>query len=358
MRERILMIGPFENPITGVTVCNDLILRRLIKNKISVNYINTSLDKFDENVGKISVKKVIYFLKFYFLFYKVWNKDVIYITPGHTFLGIIKYSSFILIGRLLKKTIIIHIHSNTLLNSYNESNKVKKRIMAFVISKASRGIVLSKSLIINLTPFLPRDRIEVLFNFVENDFLLSKNEIISKNHDKIRIVYLSNLMTQKGIFYLLDAFKLMSKNGISYEAKLAGSIDKTIEESLKSEFKFTNVEYKGVLKGEEKRDLLKWGNVFVFPSFLTEGLPLSILENMACGNVIITTKHPSLEEIKDEADLIFINKKSSEDIYNKITRCFDDKENLKKSALMNYQFIQLAGSEDLFFKKLITIFYS
>ena len=88
------MIGPFEKPITGVSVCNDLILKKLIEKNITVKHINTSLDKFDENVGEISLKKVIYFLKFYFMFYKVWNQDIIYITPGHTFLGIIKYSSF------------------------------------------------------------------------------------------------------------------------------------------------------------------------------------------------------------------------------------------------------------------------
>lgn len=357
MRERILMVGPFDKPITGVSVCNDLILKKLRENKYNVTFINTSLDRFDENVGKISIKKVFYFLKFYFLSYKVWYKDLIYITPGHTFLGIVKYSSFILMGRLLKKTIVIHIHSNTLLDSYNESNRLKKAIMFFVLSKVSKGIVLSKSLTRNLTPFLPKRKIEVLFNFVENYFFLSQNEIFNKKHDKIRIVYLSNLMTQKGIFYLLDAFKLMSKNGISYEAKLAGNIDKTIEEKIKSELKSINVQYEGILKGKEKRDLLKWGNIFVFPSYLTEGLPLSILENMACGNLIITTKHPSLEDLKNETDLIYINKKSSKDIYNKITKCFDDKENLKKSVLMNYQFIQSASSEDVFFKKLITFFY-
>ncbi|TGV03840.1 glycosyltransferase family 4 protein [Flavivirga rizhaonensis] len=353
MNDKILMVGPFEKPITGVSVCNDLILKKFKENKYNVTYINTSLDRFDENVGKISIKKLFYYLRLYFLFYKIFNNKVIYITPGHTFLGIIKYSSFILMGRLLKKKTILHIHSDILINSYNESNRVKKNIMKFVISKASRGIVLSESLIRNLTPFLPRKKIEVLFNFVENDFLLSKGEIISKKYDKIRIVYLSNLMTQKGIFYLLDAFKLMSKNGISYEAKLAGNIDKTIEEKVKLELKSVDVEYKGIVRGKEKRDLLKWGNIFVFPSFLSEGLPLSILENMACGNIIFTTKHPSLEDIKDETDLIYIDKKSSDDIYTKITKYFKDKEYLKNSALVNYQFIQSVGSEDVFFKKLL-----
>ncbi len=356
MNDKILMVGPFEKPITGVSVCNDLILKKLKENKYNVTDINTSLDRFDENVGKISIRKVFYYLRLYFLFYKVFNNKIIYITPGHTFLGIIKYSSFILMGRLLKKTIILHIHSDTLLNSYNESNRVKKIIMAFVISKASRGIVLSKSLIRNLTPFLPRKKIEILFNFVENDFLLSKDEIISKKYDKIRIVYLSNLMTQKGIFYLLDALKLMSKNGISFEAKLAGNIDETIEEKVKLELKSANVEYKGVVKGEDKLDLLKWGNIFVFPSFLTEGLPLSILENMACGNMIFTTKHPSLEDIKDETDLIYIDKKSSDDIYTKIAKYFEDKEYLKNSVLVNHRFIQSVGCEDSFFKNLMAFF--
>jgi len=350
------MIGPFEKPITGVSVCNDLILKKLIEKNITVKHINTSLDKFDENVGEISLKKVIYFLKFYFMFYKVWNQDIIYITPGHTFLGIIKYSSFILMGRLLKKKTILHIHSDTLLNSYLESNKVKRALMTFVISNASKGIVLSKSLVRNLTYFLPKNRIDVLFNFVENEFLLSNDEISNKNYNKIKIVYLSNLMTQKGIFYLLDAFKLMSKKGIFYQAKLAGNIDDTIEDRVKLELKSLNVEYLGIVKGKEKRELLEWGNTFVFPSFLTEGLPLSILENMASGNIIFTTKHSSLDDIYSKTNLIYIDKKSSVDICNKVLKYFEDKDRLIMMTKKNYKFIKSAGSEDVFFKNLLNIF--
>ncbi|WMI68925.1 glycosyltransferase family 4 protein [Mangrovimonas sp. YM274] len=352
----VLIVGPLDKPITGVSICNDLILEGLDKNQFNVKYINTSFDKFDENVGTLSIKKIFYFLKFYFLTYKVWNVDIIYITPGHTFLGIIKYASFILAGWCLRKKVVLHIHSDTLVNTYLKSNKVKKSILTFVISKADRGVVLSKSLVRNLSYFLPKDKIEVLFNFVEDKFILTENEVKIKKYDKIKIVYLSNLMTQKGIFYLLETFNLMLKNKIPFEAKLAGNIDDTIKEQIEKEIKLLNVEYLGVVKGDRKRELLKWGNVFVFPSYLTEGLPISILENMASGNVVFTTKHSSLDDIYKETSLVYIDKKSSDDIYNKVLNCFSDEEAIREMVIKNYNFIKSVGREEVFLRKLMDIF--
>ena len=103
----------------------------------------------------------------------------------------------------------------------------------------------------------------------------------------LRIFYLSNLMKEKGIFCLLNALKNLEKNNIIYKAKIAGNIDQKYSKEILNLFtELKNAEYIGVVNGDDKKNLLKWGNVFVLPTFYKmEGQPISILEAMATGNV-------------------------------------------------------------------------
>jgi hypothetical protein len=58
---KILLIGPFPNPISGVSISNKKVRELLIgENKYSVGSINTSYPEFDEELGKFSFKKVFF----------------------------------------------------------------------------------------------------------------------------------------------------------------------------------------------------------------------------------------------------------------------------------------------------------
>jgi len=64
--------------------------------------IDTST-KFSERIGSFSIRKVFSAVATYFSSYKIIRCDVVYITPGQTFFGVLKYAPFIFIARALKK---------------------------------------------------------------------------------------------------------------------------------------------------------------------------------------------------------------------------------------------------------------
>jgi len=336
--KKILLIGPFPEPITGMSLANKVLYESLQNRGFKVNRINTSLYSFDENVGTFSFRKFIYFLKFNFYLYKIFRAKIIYITPGHTFFGVAKYILFFFISELLNKKIIIHIHNNALKLEYENVSKFKQRIMKYVLSKSTSGIVLSESLKENLIPFLPLKNIFIVNNFVEQEFISTERNIINKNSDTLQIVFLSNLMTKKGIFYFLKSLEELSQKGIKHQTKIAGYIDKGKREKITRKInKIENVNYLGVVSGVEKKELLEWGNTFVFPSFLNEGLPISILEAMANGHSIISTKHPSLLDLFSEKAITYIDKKSSKDIVKALMSVNDLKH--KQIVLNNFTYV-------------------
>lgn len=319
---KLLVIGPFPLPITGVSLGTKIVYDEFNKkNEYSVEKINTSYSKFDERIGKLSLHKVLFYLRLQLYFYKVFNKDILYITIGQTFYGVVKYGLYMLSAKISNTTLIVHIHGNYLGKNYTQLRGIKRRIFYYLMSQTDKGIVSSDSLKDNFKAFLPDSQVYSLKNFTIDELFISDLELNSKNYQSIRIVYLSNLMLEKGIFELLDALLLLENEGIAYEARIAGNIATENEgQILASLSKLKNTEYVGTVDVIEKKKLLTWSNIFILPTYYTmEAQPFAILESMATGNMVITTPHAGIPDIfRENINGLYVEKRSSKSIFDKI----------------------------------------
>ena len=264
--KKILLIGPLPIPTTGVSLANKVVVDNLnSRDDFKIDVINTSYLKFDENLGVLSLSKLFFYLKLNFFTYKIFKSNIVYITPGQTFFGVIKYALFILLTKLLRKELVIHIHGNYVGTEYRLLKGVKKKAFKALLSKTTKGIVLSETLTGNMSPFIKNKQIHVLYNFVEDYLFVNEETIIKKiDSSKLRIIFLSNLMEEKGIFELLEALKILEDEGFDYEAKIAGNIDAMHKVKTEDYFRLLkNTEYCGVVSGDEKKALL-YGAMFLY----------------------------------------------------------------------------------------------
>jgi len=317
---KVIIIGPFPNPITGNSLANQVVFENLQRfhSNVSVDRINTSYSSLKEDLGKLSFSKVLYYLKQYVGIVKIFSCDKLYYTSGQTFYGVLKYLPYLLVAKLLSKEILVHIHGNYLHKEFASLQGVKRFLFRKTIQLCDKGIVLSKSLRKNLTPFLSDNKIFELENFVE-DFLFEGER--NKNFDKLRIIYLSNLMTEKGIFDLLDALSILYDNNVVFDAKIAGGLDASIEKEISQRIHDmpSHVDYLGLVYGSQKKELLEWGNVFVLPTKFDEGQPISILESMAFGCIVFPTKQGGIPDVfKENVNGFYIDKASPDSIVSKL----------------------------------------
>lgn len=355
--KRLLMIGPFPDPVMGMSVANEVLYNSLLKKGHEVDRINTAMYAFDEKPGAFSFGKLFHFLKPNIYFYKVFRAKAVYVTPGQTFFGVSKYSVFFWLCSLLGKELVLHIHSNIIHKEYESNRGWKKRYMGFLLKRATKGIVLSPSLKNNLTPFLPEDKIFSVVNFVEPEFVANESQVREKQFDERRIIFLSNLMTKKGILYLFKALEEMEAKGIPYKARFAGDIDEHIKAEVSAYIEeLKHVTFLGVVKGANKRALLDWGNTFIFPSYLTEGLPLSILEAMATGNYIISTQHTALTDLFEEDSIRFIEKQSSEAIEQALIE--SSETNHLEIRLKNHRYVTENCSVERFTDSVLNVIFA
>lgn len=311
---KILIIGPIPPPINGCSYANFILCKNLLQEGYKYKTINTSTKAISSKQGSsFSFKKAFSFLRIYFSAFTVINSTIVYFTPGQTFFGILKYAPFILLCILFRKPYVIHVHGNYLGTQFKELKGIKKNIFKYLISNATVGIVLSKSLKSNFDCLLDYSKIAVVENFVENGIYTSKNEA-TKPNDKPRIVYLSNLMKEKGILELLDALIILKEKNIDFEALIAGGIERDIEKEVKQKLSMLKdkVEYLGTVHGSKKYKILKESNIFILPSYYKmEGQPIAILEALATGNIIVTTPHGGIPDIISGENGYFVKPESA-----------------------------------------------
>lgn len=301
---RILIAGPFPEPVNGCSYANAVFRHHCSNLGHSVLVIDTSVPVISGNQGgSFSLRKAMRFMHVYLKLTQITSADVVYMTPGQTFFGLIKYAPAMSIAKLCGKPYVIHVHGNHLGKHYTQLGGFKKWLFHYYISRAAAGLVLSKSLRSNFDGLLPPEKVFVVENFAGD--AITSHPAAPKSTEQLELLYLSNLMREKGILDLLDALSILKQKGLKFTARIAGHLETGISAEVEGRLKglAPEVTFAGPVAGQEKIDLLVNSNVFVLPTYYTmEGQPISLLEGMAAGNIIVTTRHAGIPDVVDESN--------------------------------------------------------
>ena len=159
------------------------------------------------------------------------------------------------------------------------------------------------------------DHIERKPQIIKNKFGLDKDEYI---------LFLGRLVPEKGIKYLIEAFKQ-----VDTEKKLViagGSSDTSEFENEMKEIakEDKRILFTGFVQGQELEELYSNAYVYALPSDL-EGMPLSLLEAMSYGNCCLVSDIPECAEVVEDKALIF-KKADVKDLQSKLQDACDHSE--------------------------------
>ena len=359
------MIGPFPEPVHGISISNNLIYK-LLSMEYPVTIINTSFGPEIEDFsvqGKFKIKKIINSASMIFkgigrvLFRQC---DVVYITPGQSFWGFMRYSPFIICSSISGVNSLIHIHGANFKNMYRIQDERKKRILRYVLNRASAAIVLGDSLVNMLSDLMDPNKIHVCMNGVDDKFIASEDQInqkINKPDSVINVLFLSNLMREKGILDFLDSLKYVKDGNMHFH--IAGQFEQSIKDIVLQKMeKYKNaLSYHGVVSGELKKQLLLDADILCLPTtHENEGQPICILEAMACGAGIVATRNGGIVDIVEEnKNGFFCKMNDPKSIYEALINSYEVR---KKLIIQNYKDIQADHTEEIYVKRILEIMES
>ena len=206
-----------------------------------------------------------------------------------------------------------------------EKNAVKYADEIIVLSKGVQDYF--EKIYGRKTVFIPNgvsNHIERKPQIIKNKFGLDKDEYI---------LFLGRLVPEKGIKYLIEAFKQ-----VDTEKKLViagGSSDTSEFENEMKELakEDKRIIFTGFVQGQELEELYSNAYVYALPSDL-EGMPLSLLEAMSYGNCCLVSDIPECAEVVEDKALIF-KKADVKDLQSKLQDACDHSEKVdahKKQA--------------------------
>lgn len=330
----ILLVGPILPPITGQSLAFTRVYESFDSKEVEL--INTNLEKQGTFKKVLNTIFIIFKIAFKIVFN---NYDKVYFTCSRSLSGSLKDIILIQIASLKKIKIINHLHGSDFYDFLHSSPTFYKKLLINSYNKVDTSIVLLDYMKNQFEDF-PNMNIEVIPNFYDNnlDINIDKNE-----SDTINLLYLSNIIKTKGIFELIQSFKNFDKK---YNIKLniaGGFVSDEIMNKTEVEKEFLNsingeinINYLGLVYGEDKVNLLKKSDIFVLPSYYkSEAFPISIIEAMRCGNAIITTDYKYLPNVINEKNGLIIKIKSVNSLSDAIEKLLLDKELLHKTQQTN-----------------------
>lgn len=120
------------------------------------------------------------------------------------------------------------------------------------------------------------------------------------------VVFLGRLERQKGADLLIDALALLAARGVRLRATIIGSGPQ--DQALKAQVAVNGlgdlVEFTGALRGETLSRTLARHRFMAMPSRWFEGMPISAIEGLACGCVVVGSESGGLPEAIGAAGIV------------------------------------------------------
>jgi glycosyltransferase involved in cell wall biosynthesis len=169
---------------------------------------------------------------------------------------------------------------------------------------------------------LDPDRVSYAPNGVDGRFFVNREVSTAAG---ARLLYAGTFLDQRGIFYLRDAIRGLSKQLPNIMLTIAGcgSGEKAILDFFGSDLQpFLSV--RSMVPHDQMPELLAQNDIFVFPSIM-EGTPLAVQEAMAAGMAVVTTETCGMIDlVENEFNGLLIPPADSEALERAIVRLVRD----------------------------------
>jgi glycosyltransferase involved in cell wall biosynthesis len=176
----------------------------------------------------------------------------------------------------------------------------KIRAAAFVVSISSYN----KNLMIEECHSPVRDKIHVIHCGVDPDFFSPREKRLESR--PVQILCVASFEAVKGHEYLVSACRLLKKQGVYFKCHFVG--DGPIRDQVEAQIREAGLNDRIIIHGPLPRTevikLLEACDIFALPSVLTkngkrEGIPVVIMEAMACGVPVVSSQLSGIPELVD-----------------------------------------------------------
>ncbi len=304
-RPRLLIIGPLPPPYIGPAVATErLMASPIMHGSFQMDLLNTGDPGGEDDIGEFSmhnVKEALRQAAGYFKRLLSNRPDVIYISIARGFWGFLRDAVFLVPARMFGVRSVIHLRAGHF--DLIHDCGAKGRLLAKIgLACTTYAVVLGETVRDIFGDYIGQDRVRVVPNGLDLGAWPRPEPSGAQKSGGLHLVYLANLFSDKGAHILLQALPRITGRYPDLMVSFAGAwlnagYREQCMELVRANGLERNVRFVGVVRGEEKRDLLLSADISVFAPIKPEGLPWVVLEAMACAKPVVGTPQGTMKEV-------------------------------------------------------------
>jgi glycosyltransferase involved in cell wall biosynthesis len=224
--------------------------------------------------------------------------DVLHINPSLNVNSLLRDGLFLLVMRLFRKRevlLFMHGWENDLSKRIAE-NRLWRAIFLYVYGWPRVIVVLGSNFRDQLLSMgFPAERIRVDSAMFDGSIFKG---LVRCPHTDHRLVFVSRLVANKGMWELLDAYAELKVQFPDLSLCFVGDgSERQRLTAAVAALGISDVTITGFVSAESKAQILLDSDIFVFPTTYGEGCPASLLEAMAAGLPCVTTRVGGIPDV-------------------------------------------------------------
>jgi glycosyltransferase involved in cell wall biosynthesis len=303
----VLLMLQLPPPVHGASVMNRMVASsERLKARFDLQVLDINMNREHATLRALTLRKLAGSLGLSLrLMGKLLRRrpHLVYLTLSPVGLAFYRDLAFIAILKLFGCRRAYHLHGRGI--DCAAKTSALRRLMYRWAFAGADVIALCDTATEDVRRIADARRIQILNNGIEDVFpdLATSARRTPPPSSPVRILFLSNLIAEKGPFVLLEALAELHRAGYDFVADIAGAWRlradaERFRSLLETHGLAARVKMHGPVHGERKRTLMREASIFALPTYYRfETFPLSILEAMAAGLAVVTTRHAGIPEM-------------------------------------------------------------
>jgi glycosyltransferase involved in cell wall biosynthesis len=301
---RVLVSGHLPPPMGGIAAYCKELLASSLPGKVNLRFVVTSSQERElSSSGKASFANLRFAVRDLARFWKALREHRPQVSHIATVYGLsfVKHSVCVALARLYGSKVLLHPHcSITML--YTEKPKWWQwyfrqvaRLLSGVIGLSAEWQQLKQYI-----PNLPVYEVPNAINLEPFQAIAEQHLSQPVTEGAVKMLYLGYIGKAKGSFDLVSAARLAQDQAPGLQVDLVGSaLNPGSREQVQAQAEAlgaTSAQVRAPAYAQEKLEYFRGADVFVYPSY-HEGMPMAVLEAMACALPVIATRVGGLPDL-------------------------------------------------------------